>query len=303
MRVAKGRKVALISILGRISGNVNADGVIGQRITIKKMYSSTGETIPFVSSRAIKRAIRDVLADRGYSIDPFIAGRKGALDLSDSGKPDIYIDNDLFGYMYTEGKKAYRRQGPVAMSYFKAVRDTPIKAEFGARFPRSSNPNQNPVPFEVEVADFIGRLCTIIYDYIGDFNEEVSIQGNNNIKVPELPLDEKRKRLKDFLEILLEPAYVLPRRTNSLSIPDYIVALIGLSSMGPKPICNYLDIDSDGKPDGSLLNKLVERYKGKEYLQLYLIDYKDSLKDFDTIKKVDIGEAVDLIVDFLFPKG
>ncbi|RLG16583.1 hypothetical protein DRN69_00540 [Candidatus Pacearchaeota archaeon] len=50
-----------ISILGKVSGNVNADEVIGTRVTLKKMYSSSGEVLPFVSARAVKYAIRQAL--------------------------------------------------------------------------------------------------------------------------------------------------------------------------------------------------------------------------------------------------
>lgn len=293
--------VIMISILGRISGNVNADEVIGQRITIKKMYSNTGETLPFVSARAVKRAIRQAFMEMGFEIDPFEAGKAEALELSDSGRPDKYIDNDLFGYMVTSGQQAFRRQAPIAMSYFKAVRDTPIKAEFGARFPRTDDPSQNPVPFEVEVADFIGRLCTIIYDYIGDFKSERKNQKNDSIETDELPLNEKVNRLKAFLDILLTPRYVLPRRTNSLSIPDYIAALVAFSKRGPLPICNYLDIDDKGNVDTKALERLKElkdRYGAD--LEIYLIDYKGVVTPPEFIEKATVQQIVENLSRKLF---
>ena len=161
-------KVVQISILGKVSGNVNADEVIGTRVTLKKMYSSSGEVLPFVSARAIKYAIRQALKERGFEVDPFVVdpnAREG-LRLGDSARPNKYVDNDLFGYMKTiGGERALKRQAPVALSYFKALKDTPIKAEFGARFPRSWGKEENPAPFEVEVAEFIGRLNCIMYDY------------------------------------------------------------------------------------------------------------------------------------------
>ncbi|MEM2319914.1 MAG: hypothetical protein QXQ63_04130 [Candidatus Bathyarchaeia archaeon] len=62
-------KVAQISVLARVSGNVNADEVIGTRVTLKKMYSSSGDVLPFVSARAIKYAIRHALKDVGFDVD------------------------------------------------------------------------------------------------------------------------------------------------------------------------------------------------------------------------------------------
>ncbi|MCS6768379.1 MAG: type I-B CRISPR-associated protein Cas7/Cst2/DevR, partial [Candidatus Nitrosocaldus sp.] len=208
-------KVIQISILGKISGNVNADEVIGTRATLKKMYTSTGEVLPFVSARAVKYAIRQALKDHGFEIDPLNEEPKAtnSLRLADSGRPDKYIDNDLFGYMLTskddEKGRAYRRHAPIAISYFKALRDTPIKSEFAARFPRSGEKESNPVPFEVEVAEFIGRLNILIYEYIGDFTKSTSRLSDVSDKLDE---SERKNRLSKFLDVLLTPSYVLPRR-------------------------------------------------------------------------------------------
>jgi len=118
-------KVVQISILGKISGNVNADEVIGTRVTLKKMYSTTGEVLPFVSARAVKYSIRLALKDLGFEIDPFLTSpnARDALRLADSGDPKKYIDNDIFGYMKTRGReeRADTRQAPIALSYFEAL--------------------------------------------------------------------------------------------------------------------------------------------------------------------------------------
>src|SRR5215469_2761771 len=110
------------------------------------MYSSDGEVLPFVSARAIKFAIRQAFKEnfKDFKIDPFREDPEATeqLRLMDSGGPFQFIDNDLFGYMMTKGRtpgqpgEAYKRYSPIAISYFKALRDTPIKSEFAARFPR-----------------------------------------------------------------------------------------------------------------------------------------------------------------------
>ena len=60
------RKI-VAGILTRVSGNVNANEVDGDRIRIKKMISTTGEVYPFVSARAIKRGIREKFAEYGFN--------------------------------------------------------------------------------------------------------------------------------------------------------------------------------------------------------------------------------------------
>ena len=89
-------KTVQISILARVYGNVNADETIGNRITIKKFYSSEGEVLPFISARAIKYSIRKALKEAGFEIDPFVSDK---IEMKDSGDPVRYIDNDLFGFM------------------------------------------------------------------------------------------------------------------------------------------------------------------------------------------------------------
>jgi CRISPR-associated protein Cst2 len=257
-----GRKYIQISILGKIYGNVNADEVIGTRITLKKMYDSQGNVYPFVSPRAIKYAIRQALKEKGYEIDPYIKD-PDINQLNDSGDPIRYVDNDLFGYLSTQrgGRRgegsSVSRQAPIALSYFKAVLNTPINTEFAARFPRSAE-ESNPVPFEIEVAEFIGKLNCIIYDYVGKKDE-----FNTKEKDFVLPEEERRRRLKDFLEIFLTPSYVLPRRTNSLNVPEYLYGVVCMSRGFVFPVFKYITIDSEkGIID---VNRLIQLMKDLEH--------------------------------------
>ncbi len=312
-------RVVQISILGKISGNVNADGVIGNRITLKRMYSSDGEVLPFVSARAVKYAIRQAFRERGFHVDPFYEDPNAteALRLRDSGRPDQYVDNDLFGYMWTRrGRRGegetFRRHAPVALSYFKALKDTTIKSEFAARFPRSTEEESekkesNPVPFEVEVADFIGRLNSIVYDYVGDFTKSTRLVGD--VEVKKLERDQKIERLSAFLEILLTPSYVLPRRTNSLNIPEYYAALIYMSDRGPAPIyqyLNYIHSDKGISIDTNLLKIMMSRVEIRRtdggQTEAYIIDYGSYVDDSpEGINKSTIKEVIDKVCSFLVP--
>ena len=321
-------KVIQISILGKISGNVNADEVIGNRITMKKMYSSNGEVLPYVSARAVKFAIRKALNEwPGLKIDPFKADPSATeqLRLMDSGNPNEFVDNDLFGYMVTtgKGKETYKRYSPIAVSYFKALRDTPIKSEFAARFPRddeiesTEKKKSDPVPFEVEVAEFIGRLNVLIYDYIGDYTQTKSTTYDpEKVKNPKESYQERCKRLSAFLQILLTPSYVLPRRSNSLNIPEYIGALVCMSEVGPLPIYQYMDYVTTGNGATSI-NKnqlsnfgiradISKRLKDRR-ISLFFIDFNNSLSEKQKssldeigIKETELPTLASDACDFLF---
>jgi len=296
----KGKKVVQISILAKVAGNVNADEVIGNRATLKKMYSSDGEVFPFVSARAVKFAIREALRNKGHEIDPYIM--KGD-QMMDSGDPTRYIDNDIFGYMCApkkergaKGEIAHRRQAPVALSYFKALRNTPIKSEFAARFPRVGSEGENPVPFEIEVAEFTGRLNCLIYDHIGRKSDEEKTEWSIDTK-------KRLERIRDFLSVFLTPTYVLPRRTNSLNIPEYYCSLVVLSDHGPLPVYQYLDYvikDGNFQLDLEKLNMMFSRDEIKNVMGSYLVDYQQTVnKDVKGIKLSPLNSVIDEILKFL----
>jgi len=311
-------KVVQISILGKVEGNVNADESIGSRITLKKMYSSAGEVLPFVSARAIKFAIRQALKEKGLPIDPLYHNPEAEETLKFIGKPEEYVDDDLFGFMVTSGKgeMARKRQAPIAISYFKALKDTPIKTEFAARFPRpweKYEQEPSPIPFEVEVAEFIGRLNCIIYENVGRFEEKELLEESKRklekrkigeVEFYVLPEDERKRRIKAFVETFLTPSYVLPRRTNSLCIPQYICALIVLSEKGPLPIFQYLQYDFEkNEVDVEKLKELVERKEVRESgAEFFFLDFLNDIEESkipQPILKIPISEAIQKIVDFI----
>ncbi len=312
-------KVVQISILGKVSGNVNADEVIGTRVTLKKMYSSNGEVLPFVSARALKFSIRQALKEKGeqaLDVDSFVENPNAeeTLRLCDSGNPIKYVDNDLFGYMVTQGRgqNARRRQGPIAFSYFKALKDTPVRAEFAARFPRAwgTRKEENPVPFEIEVAEFIGKVNCIMYENIGKFEEnelnseeteklESEVKADKKLFLMDAPT--RRRRIEAFLQIFLGPSYVMPRRTNSLNIPEYFAALIVLSPNGPLPVFQYLNFDFEKNQVSQrsleiLLNRQEIKNSGSRFL---LIDYLGEISTVPNgLTKVSVADVVNEITNF-----
>ncbi len=267
-------KCVQISILAKIYGNVNADESIGNRITIKKMYDEHGNVYPFISARAIKFAIRQRLKEKGFKIDPFYREKD---QLKDHGKPWEYVDNDIFGYLVPQRGKGKgqdkKRTAPVAISYFKSIRNTPISTDFGARFPREEG---TPNIFEVEVAEIIGRLNVLIYEYIGRPSKY-----DNEVWDKTITETERKKRIEALLDILLLERFVLPKRANSLNIPEYYFAVILLSESGALPIYDYIDYKMEDNrivADIELLKNLIDLLKNiKTKTLLYIIDYKESI--------------------------
>ncbi|MFH8120130.1 MAG: hypothetical protein QXS37_04990, partial [Candidatus Aenigmatarchaeota archaeon] len=190
---------------------------------------------------------------------------------------------------------------------------TPIKAEFAARFARPWGEEENPAPFEIEVAEFIGKINCIMYDYIGNFTSDrkiaKSIKDNKEAKkfleeVPERISSKKRKkRIEAFCKVFLTPLYVLPRATNSLNIPEYIAGLVVLSEKGPLPVFQYLTYDFDkNEVNIESLKRMLERDEiKKNNPKIFLIDYMGKINEVPTgIEKVTkVTSVINEIVNFL----
>ena len=76
-----------------------ADKEVDNINPIKKVTLANGEELPYVSSQALRRALRDRLAEMGWDMSPIneASVKKGAAKTSLA--PSKYIDDDLFGYM------------------------------------------------------------------------------------------------------------------------------------------------------------------------------------------------------------
>lgn len=271
---------AFIASVMKITGNVNADIGVGTRIPLKKILTWNQETRVFVSARCIRRCIREKLYEKGFKIDPLqLVGREGAQQLGDIGDPVKYIDDDIFGYLIPEDPPI-QRSSPIKISHLISLRHTEIKPEFAARFQREFLPQFErgfPAPFEIEVAEWLGRLEVIISDRIGCFEEnelkqEYRTKLNKQGKLYCLKPDERRERLKAFLEILLWEGWQFPRAAQSPSIPEFYYTVIALTERFA-PIFGYVDVNDEGNLSEEGLTRLKELY-GPLIDYLFVFNYR-----------------------------
>jgi CRISPR-associated protein Cst2 len=270
-------KRVLISLVARVSGNVNADAGIGTRIPLKKIITWNQEIRPFISARCIRRCIRERLYEKGFPIDPLtMVGRGARQQLGDIGDPVKYIDDDIFGFLLPQ-EPPIRRSSPIKISHLISLRHTEVKVEFAARFQRDFLPEYAkgyPAPFEIEIADWLGKLNVIVTDRIGRFSEEeLSETAKKELGGKfELPQEERKKRLSGFLEILLWEGWEFPRAAQSPSVPEFYYAVIGLTDRFA-PIFGYVDVNDKGELDKELIERLRNIY-GQLLEELFILDYK-----------------------------
>jgi len=296
-------KRVLISILARVKGNVNANGTVGALTEIKKFFTTDGETRVFVSGRCVKYCIKQ-----------------------------------RFGFMMAEapGEAARRRFAPIKTDGIVALKHCEITRDFGGRFDPTGV--QDPSPFEVEVADFIGQNNWILTENIGKFEDKEITQEiiqNSPVELEEkeengkkfycLPLEPsddtkkaygRRNRLKAFLEALLKERYVFPRSATNLHQPHYYYAVILLTER-LLPLFAYTDYEIKNRRVVLNLEKIeaLVSMLDKEHVTILdferVIESEDSeggseewkqLKNLESVKIVTtqkIDDVIDEIVGYL----
>jgi CRISPR-associated protein Cst2 len=271
-------KRALISLILKVSGNVNADIGIGTRIPLKKIITLNQEVKPFVSARCIRRCIREKLYEKGFNVDPLqLIGKGERQQLGDIGDPVTYVDDDLFGYLRPE-VVPLKRSSPIKISHLISLRHAEIKVEFAARFQRDFLKEYEkgyPAPFEIELAEWLGKLNVIISDRIGRFtSDEITDEIKKKLKDGNSLQEEERiRRLTAFLEILLWEGWEFPRGAQSPNVPEFYYGVIALTDRFA-PIFGYVDINEEGKLNNNLINGLREMYS--PLLDgLFVLNYKE----------------------------
>jgi len=268
---------ALISLILKVSGNVNADIGVGTRVPLKKIITWNHEVKPFVSARCIRRCIREKLHEKGFSIDPLqMIGKPEREQLGDVGNPIKYVDDDIFGFLIAQ-ETPVRRSSTIKISHLVSLRHAEIKVEFAARFPRdflTKYEQGYPAPFEIELAEWLGKLNVIVSDKIGRFtDDELTEELKKTLgERRALDEDERIKRLKGFLEVLLWEGWTFPRGAQSQSVPEYYYAVIGLTKRFA-PIFGYVDVTEEEKLNNNLIENMRRIY-GWLLDKLYILDYK-----------------------------
>jgi CRISPR-associated protein Cas7/Cst2/DevR subtype I-B len=293
-------KRAFISLVVKISGNVNADIGIGTRIPLKKIYTWNQEVKAFVSARCVRRCLRERLYEKdpkNLNIDPLmLIGQPPRQQLADIADPVAYADDDLFGFLSPEAPPR-RRYAPVKISHLVSLKHTEIKPEFAGRFQRDFLPQYQlayPVPFEIEVAEWLGRLDVIISERIGCFDpDEITKEQRRGLRERDgkfyLNVDVRKTRLKALLEILLWEGWQFPRAAQSPSVPDYHYAVIATSDRF-MPIFGYVDVVESGKLSEGLLNQLKTVY-WELTDKLFVLNYKDGRVTI--FKKVEGSSSIE----------
>lgn len=193
-----------ITYLSKVSfASLNgADKDVDNINPIKKITLNNGQELPYVSSQAIRRALRDKLEELGWELSEIseASAKKGAPKTMCN--PRDYIDDDLFGYMNAE-------KGEEGAKGSSTIRTSPIRVEallsldkyqgdldFGTNFMGKGKKDAQgkdiqPNIFETEIHSGIYRGTILI---------ELDRVGCKEGFEKELTSDEKIKRVQGFID-------------------------------------------------------------------------------------------------------
>jgi len=159
--------------------------------TIKKITLEDGTELPYLSSQAIRRALRDQLETMGWKLSNITPGTDKAPATTES-KPTDYIDDDLFGFMDAKGDT--QRTSPIRVESLVALSKYQGDMDFGTNY-MGVEKGGDPNIFETEYHSGIYRGTILIeLDRIGKGSERAGFGDD------ELRIEDKIKRVCAFID-------------------------------------------------------------------------------------------------------
>ncbi len=233
---------------------------------IKKITLSNGEELPYVSSQAIRRALRDKVEELGNTLSPVDVSStekgapKTALD------PIKYIDDDLFGYMdASKGKDgaagtSNTRTSPVRVESLMALATYKGDLDYATNF-MGKKIGLNPNIFETEIHSGVYRGTILIeLDRIG---KETRIKDKKTRELETVDLvddEEKANRVIAFLNAF-QTLWSQGRQTRFLAdISPKFIAAAFMKSKNPI-FLEAVDLSEDGNVDVKKLKTVVSDYE------------------------------------------
>lgn len=198
-------KSLVISGLMKIEvGNPNAGWNEGNVTAIKKVTLPDGKRHPYISGQALRRYIRDTIAEFPEiknEISPVEKGSDPKSPIVTKGDPEKYIDDDLFGFMRAEKKKTFRRESPLRVSPafgifpYKGDRDLGTRSALEVTQEAEAGGSM----FETEITHNIFRTTLLLeLDRVGKWKK----YENTSDKEGEKGLNDRRRRVKLFIDAL-----------------------------------------------------------------------------------------------------
>ena len=221
--------------------------------SIKKLTRETDEGVkefPYVSSQAIRRALRDQLATMGYVLSEGVKAsvEKGAA--TTQCDPTQYIDDDLFGYMDATKSETRKRTSPVRVSPLVALQPYQGDLDFGTNY-MSAQAGGNPNIFETEIHAGLYRGTILV---------ELDRVGSGDGLESDLKPENKAERVQALLESL-QNLWSSGRQSRFLA--DLTPKFVAAAAMSVKAPIFLESVQVKGRRmNGEILQEILADYQG-----------------------------------------
>jgi CRISPR-associated protein Cst2 len=207
-------KAAVLGMLFKVDvANPNAGWTEETVTPLKKIEAPDNQRYPYISGQALRRYVRDTLAeivesdDAGkplHELSPEEPGPDPKSPILTAGRPDLYIDDDLFGFMRAVRGGTRRRESPLRVSpafgLFPYVGDRDLGTRSALR--ATGNPEAGGAIFETEVTNNVFRSTWLLeLDRLGAWHGyENAISDKEHLtEVESLEPAQRRARAKALL--------------------------------------------------------------------------------------------------------
>ncbi len=286
----KNAKALTITFLTPVSfASLNGSDKEAENISsIKKLTRGT-EEFPYVSSQAVRRALREQLASLGWELSEGVPATIAKGAATTQQQPEKYIDDDLFGFMGAEREaptkkgKAITRTSPVRVSPLISMQKYEGDLDFGTNY-MAVRAGGDPNIFETEIHSGTYRGTILIeLDRVGR-GDDFSVRN-----------DEKEKRVIALLTAI-KNLWSSGRQTRFLAdiSPKFIAAAL-LRTKNPIFLESVVPFNGGVRCD--LIEEALSDYR--EEVVAWVLGGRKGI--FDPVPKatVSVGDAFDTMQQWL----
>jgi CRISPR-associated protein Cst2 len=276
-----------VSFASLNGGDKEADNIS----SIKKIAMGIDQ-YPYVSSQAVRRALRNQLEVLGWELSEGAAAtiKKGAATTQQ--EPQKYIDDDLFGYMGTESAteekkgKATKRTSVVRVSPLIALTPYQGDLDFGTNY-MGVKTGGDPNIFETEIHSGLYRGSILI---------ELDRVGCKDGFDEDLPPEERAKRVKAFLTAV-KNLWASGRQSRFLAdISPKFIASAMLTTKNPV-FLESVRVAGDGTVDNQMIKETLQDYKDE--IVESVIGVRTGAFNGEVAGAVTIGDAFNAMMQWV----
>lgn len=205
----KDAKAITVTFLTNVSlGSLNGSDKEADNVSSIKKLTRGSNTYPYMSSQAVRRALRDQLGVLGHELSEGVAAKESKGAAITQCEPKKYIDDDLFGFMDAAKAGTHKRTSPVRVSPLLAMDAYEGDLDFGTNY-MSVDSGGTPNIFETEIHGGLYRGTLLIeLDAVGvsRIGEKENAKGKDGATPDkntwEVQSTEKAKRVNALLQSL-----------------------------------------------------------------------------------------------------